>query len=122
MASRYSSKGFKRNALTAALGLCFVGGLNAQTNTAGAVAGKAASGDTITVTSPSTGLTRTITVSGDGSYRISALPIGEYTVTRTAADGTTSTRAARVNVGTAANVDFVSGAATSSGGGATTLD
>jgi hypothetical protein len=120
MASRYVSKGFKRNALTAALGLCFVGGLNAQTNTAGAVAGKAASGDTITVTSPTTGLTRTITVSGDGSYRISALPIGEYTVTRTAADGTTSSRAARVNVGTAANVDFVSGA--TSGGSATTLD
>ena len=51
MASNYLAKGLKRSALTVALGLCFVGGVQAQTNTAGAVVGRAVAGDTITVTS-----------------------------------------------------------------------
>jgi len=46
------SNGLKRSALTVALGLCFVGGVSAQTNTAGSVAGQAAAGDTITVSNP----------------------------------------------------------------------
>ena len=50
MASNYFAKGLKQSALTVALGLCFVGGVQAQTNTAGAVSGSAASGDTITIT------------------------------------------------------------------------
>ena len=112
MASKYLSKGMKRSALTVALGLCFVGGVNAQTNTAGAVVGQAAAGDTITVANPTTGFSRTITVTGDGSYRLSQLPIGTYTVTRNGG----SPRTVTVNVGTAANVDYV----TSSG--ANTLD
>lgn len=119
MASKNLAKGLKRSALTVALGLCFVGGVQAQTNTAGAVTGQAASGDTITVANPATGFSRTITVGGDGTYRFSQLPVGQYTVTRNAADGTTASREARVNVGTAANVDFVS---TASDGSATTLD
>lgn len=112
MASKYLSKGLKRSALTVALGLCFVGGVQAQTNTAGAVVGQAASGDTITVANPATGFSRTITVGADGNYRFSQLPIGTYTVSRNGG----SPRTVTVNVGTAANVDFV----TSSG--ATTLD
>ncbi|KGQ17809.1 Oar protein [Lysobacter dokdonensis DS-58] len=95
----------KRSALTVALGLCFVGGVNAQTNTAGAIAGQAAAGDTITITNPSTGFSRTITVGADGSYRFSQLPIGTYQVSRNGG----AARSATVNVGTAANVDFVQG-------------
>ena len=67
MASNYLAKGLKRSALTVALGLCFVGGVQAQTNTAGAVVGRAVAGDTITVTNPSTGFSRTITVDATGS-------------------------------------------------------
>lgn len=113
MASKQFAKGLKRSALTVALGLCFVGGVQAQTNTAGAVSGQAASGDTITIANPATGFSRTITVGGDGSYRFSQLPIGQYTVTRNGGGARTVT----VNVGTSANIDFVNAA-----GDATTLD
>ena len=113
MASNYLAKGLKRSALTVALGICFVGGVQAQTNTAGAVTGRAASGDTITITNPATGFSRTITVGGDGSYRFSALPTGQYQLSRNGG----APRNVTVNVGGAANVDFVT-----SGGDAQTLD
>jgi len=102
----------RRSALCLALGLCFSTGVQAQTNTAGAVTGHAASGDTITVSNPATGFSRTITVGADGNYRFSQLPVGSYTVTRNGANP----RNVTVNVGTAANVDYVTA------GGATTLD
>ncbi|TWI06325.1 hypothetical protein IP90_00591 [Luteimonas cucumeris] len=117
MASKHLVKGLKRSALTVALGLSFVGGVQAQTNTAGAVVGRAVAGDTITIENPATGFSRTVAVSGDGSFRVSQVPIGQYTITRKGADGTTSTRTANVSVGTAANVAFVSGT-----GDAQTLD
>ena len=113
MASNYFAKGLKRSALTVALGLCFVGGVQAQTNTAGAVSGSAASGDTITITSPSTGFSRTITVGADGGYRFSQLPSGTYQVSRNGG----APRTVSVNVGTSSNVDFVTAA-----GDAQTLD
>ena len=108
MASNYLAKGLKRSALTVALGMCFVGGVQAQTNTAGAVTGRAVSGDTITITSPSTGFNRTITVDASGSYRFSQLPTGQYQISRNGG----SARSVTVNVGTAANIDFASGDAT----------
>ena len=108
MASNYLAKGLKRSALTVALGLTFVGGVQAQTNTAGAVTGRAAAGDTITISNASTGFSRTITVGSDGGYRFSQLPTGQYQISR---NGTTP-RNVTVNVGSAANVDFASGDAT----------
>ena len=78
MASNYLAKSLKRSALTVALGLCFVGGVQAQTNTAGAVNGRAAAGDTITITNSATGYSRTITVGADGGYRFAQVPIGQY--------------------------------------------
>jgi len=111
--SSYLSKGIKRTALSLALGACFVGGVQAQSNTAGAITGRATAGDTITITNPNTGFSRTITVGGDGSYRFSALPTGQYTVTSSSG----GSRNVVVSVGTASNADFVS-----SGGAATTLD
>ncbi|WP_374379732.1 Oar protein [Thermomonas sp.] len=111
MASNYIAKGLKRSALTVALGLSFVGGVQAQTNTAGAVTGRATSGDTITISNPSTGFSRTITVGADGGYRFSQLPTGQYQISRNGA----APRNVTVNVGSAATVDFA-------GGDATTLD
>ncbi len=110
----------RRDVLAATLSLCIAGGAHAQTNTAGAVAGRASAGDTISLVNPATGFSRSLTVTGDGSYRFSQIPIGVYTVTRRATDGSTASREARVNVGTAANVDFVQ--ASSGGGDANTLD
>ena len=101
---------FKRSALSVALGLCFVGGVQAQTNTAGNVVGKAAAGDTITITNPATGFSRTITVGSDGSYRFAQLPTGSYQVSRNGG----AARDVNVNVGTSANVDFVSQSASGS--------
>ncbi|KGQ20548.1 Oar protein [Lysobacter dokdonensis DS-58] len=49
-------------------------------NTAGALAGHAAAGSTVTVTNPATGFSRTVTVDADGNYRIASLPVGSYTV------------------------------------------
>jgi hypothetical protein len=75
---------FKRAALCVALGAC-LGSLAptafAQSAT-GAVAGRATAGDQITITNTATGLTRTVTVGADGSYRLAQLPVGEYTLKR----------------------------------------
>ncbi len=103
MASNYFAKGLKRSALTVALGFCFVGGVQAQTNTAGAVTGAATTGDTITVSNPATGFSRTITVDNSGTYRFSQLPTGQYQVSRNGA----APRTVNVSVGTSSNVDFV---------------
>ncbi|HJR74289.1 MAG TPA: TonB-dependent receptor [Luteimonas sp.] len=106
-------RSLRRSALCIALGICFSGGAQAQTNTAGAVSGRANAGDTIAISNPATGFARTITVDADGTYRFSQIPIGQYTVTRNGGNP----RTVNVSVGTAANVDYASAA-----GDAQTLD
>ena len=98
----------RRKALTLALLLCAAGGAQAQTNAAGAVTGRATSGDTITISNPATGFSRTITAGADGGYRFSQLPTGQYQISRNGA----APRNVTVNVGSAATVDFASGDAT----------
>src|SRR5688572_17327065 len=49
-------------------------------NVSGAVAGRATAGDTVTVTNNATGLTRTVTAEADGSYRLTQLPVGDYSL------------------------------------------
>ncbi|MGO4551432.1 TonB-dependent receptor [Lysobacter sp. 2RAF19] len=93
----------RRSTLALALGLCFAGGVHAQTNTSGAISGQAGAGDTITLVNPSTGFSRTITAGADGNYRFSALPTGRYSVSRNGE----ATRSVTVNVGTATSVDFI---------------
>lgn len=74
----------RKSALSIAMGLCLASlaaaPAFAQSNT-GAVAGRANAGGTITVTNTSTGLSRTVTVARDGSYRIGQLPPGDYSLT-----------------------------------------
>jgi hypothetical protein len=53
-------------------------GIAMAQNVSGAVAGRATAGDQVTVVSSSTGLTRTVTVGADGSYRLGQLPVGDY--------------------------------------------
>ncbi|GGK07743.1 TonB-dependent receptor [Luteimonas terricola] len=73
---------FRRAALCIALGAC----LSAMTpvvmaqSATGAVAGRATAGDQVVVTREATGLTRSVTVSGDGSYRLGQLPVGDYSL------------------------------------------
>ena len=102
----------RRKALVLALAMCCAAGANAQTNTAGSIAGHAASGDTITISNQATGFSRTITVGSDGNYRFSQLPTGQYQVNRNGG----AQRTVSVSVGTNSNVDFVGA------GDATTLD
>lgn len=79
MASIYRGKGLKRSALTVALGLCFAGGVQAQSTT-GSIYGTVPAGKTIVVKNDS-GLSRTVTADASGRYNISSLPVGNYTVT-----------------------------------------
>ncbi|HEY0309799.1 MAG TPA: TonB-dependent receptor [Luteimonas sp.] len=98
----------RRSALALALGLCFAGGVHAQSNTSGAIVGNADPGDAISVTNPATGFSRTLTASADGSFRFSALPPGTYQVSEAGGEP----RVVTVSVGTASSVDFTSSATT----------
>ena len=106
-----------KTTLSVALYACVSMGVHAQSNTSGAIAGRANAGDTITISNASTGFSRTVTVGSDGQFRFSALPTGQYTVTSSGG----GSRTVAVNVGTAANADFATSAG-GGGGGATTLD
>ncbi len=100
MASNYLTKGLKRSALTVALGLCFAGGVQAQSTTGG-IYGSAPAGSTVTV-SNNRGLTRTLTADANGRYTATNLPVGNYVVK--AGD---ATREVVVTVGTNSNISFV---------------
>ena len=73
----------RKSAISIAMGLCLsslaIAPAMAQSTT-GAVAGRASSGDQVTVTNVATGASRTVTASSDGSYRLSQLPVGDYTL------------------------------------------
>ena len=118
MASQSFKSGLKRSALTVALGLCFAGGVHAQSTT-GTMVGSATPGDTITVQSE-TGFTRTVSVGSDGRYAIANLPVGQYTVTAKHGDAVTGTKQALLRVGAGTDVSFASTATSSSGPGTRT--
>src|SRR5688500_5738029 len=76
-----SIRNLRKSVLCIAMGVCLssiaIAPALAQSAT-GAVAGRADAGTQVTVTSAATGLTRTVTVNADGSYRLSQLPVGDY--------------------------------------------
>jgi hypothetical protein len=82
-------------------------------NNDGSVAGHTQAGATVTVTNPSTGLTRTIVADGQGNYRFPFLPVGQYTITASK-DGQPvgPTRNLTVALGTTTTVDLGSVSAT----------
>jgi len=75
-----NSRTFRKAALCVALGACIgaMAPLAMAQSTTGAVAGRASAGDQITVVNKATGASRTVTVGGDGVYRVTQLPIGDY--------------------------------------------
>ena len=105
------SKQLKKAALTVALGACLgtIAPSFAQSAT-GAVAGRANAGDQITITNTATGLTRTVTVGADGTYRQGQLPIGNYTIT-VKGDGSDQAIEVAVPLGGTATVNIGSAAA-----------
>jgi len=106
-------KTLKRAALCVALGACLgaMAPMAFAQSATGAVAGRAAAGDQITITNNATGMTRSVTVNADGSYRLSQLPVGTYSLKY---DGQEVQVA--VPLGGTATVNLVDA------GGATTLD
>nr|WP_298122676.1 TonB-dependent receptor [uncultured Pseudoxanthomonas sp.] len=73
-------KVLKKAALGMALGACLasMAPLAMAQSVTGAVAGRASAGDQIMITNTATGATRSVTVGGDGGYRLSQLPVGDY--------------------------------------------
>ncbi|WP_296278576.1 TonB-dependent receptor, partial [Pseudoxanthomonas sp.] len=73
-------KVLKKAALGMALGACLasMAPLAMAQSATGAVAGRANAGDQITITNTATGATRSVTVGGDGGYRLAQLPVGDY--------------------------------------------
>lgn len=110
MATKHFATGLKRSALTVALGLCFAGGVQAQSSV-GTIFGDTAPNSTVTIENTATGVSREATADDSGRFSFAQLAPGQYRVT---SGGTT--RDVQVRVGTGSNVSFV--AAT---GDATTL-
>ncbi|MCI4568677.1 TonB-dependent receptor [Lysobacter sp. CFH 32150] len=100
MASKQFGKGLKRSALTVALGLCFVGGVQAQSSV-GSIFGNSKAGSTVTILNSDTGTTRTVTADESGRFSFSQLSPGRYKVT---SEG--GSRDVQVKVGTGTSVDF----------------
>ncbi|WP_282270750.1 TonB-dependent receptor [Stenotrophomonas sp. PS02298] len=109
-------KMLKRAALTVALGACLgvmAPSVMAQSAT-GAIAGRASTGDQITIVNKGTGLTRTVTVGADGAYRLSQLPVGDYTL-QVKRDGQTDKEPLGVSVSLGGTTNVNLGGSTASG-------
>jgi len=109
--ARNIAKGFKRSALTLALGVCFAGGVSAQSSV-GSIFGETSPGGKVTIQNADTGISREITAGSDGKFNFPQLAPGRYTVT--SAQGS---RDVQVRVGTGTPVSF----AATTGGDATNL-
>ena len=75
-----NSRTLRKAALCVALGACIgaMAPLAMAQSATGAVAGRATAGDQITIVNNATGASRTVTVGGDGAYRLTQLPVGNY--------------------------------------------
>ncbi|WP_240126550.1 TonB-dependent receptor [Thermomonas alba] len=100
MASTYLSKGLKRSALTVALGLCFAGGVQAQ-SAVGSIFGEAPANSSVSIENLDTGATRQISADANGRFSFSQLQPGRYRVTSNGV-----TREVQVKVGTGTSVSL----------------
>jgi hypothetical protein len=103
----------RRTALTLglAVGLGASGMAFAQSNATGTIFGQATPGATVLVSNPATGFAREIPVDSNGRYRVTALPVGSYTVTLQQDGQAVSTREnVGVRVGGGTEASFASGA------------
>jgi outer membrane receptor for ferrienterochelin and colicin len=94
----------KRSALTVALGLCFVGGVQAQSTT-GSIYGNVGEGATVTVKNDS-GLSRSASADAAGRYNITSLPVGVYTVTIERGGQVVGTKTITVRAGSGADASI----------------
>ncbi|GHC06035.1 TonB-dependent receptor [Thermomonas carbonis] len=105
-------RSLRKSALSIAMGLCLASLVAAPAfaqSATGAVAGRANSGDQITIVNTATGASRSVTVNSDGSYRIGQLPPGDYTLT--AGSGTPVNLNVSLGGTTTVNLDSAGGVA-----------
>ena len=100
-----------RDALAAALGICFASGVQAQSSV-GSIFGDAAANSAVTIENLDTGTSREVSSDASGHFTFTQLQPGRYRVTSGGV-----TREVQVRVGTGTQVALVGG-----GGDATTLD
>ncbi|KGQ17812.1 Oar protein [Lysobacter dokdonensis DS-58] len=105
MASRQIAKGFKRSALTVALGLCFAGTVQAQSSV-GSIFGDTQANATVRIENVDTGAAREVTADASGRFALPQLSPGRY---RVISGG--QTREVRVSVGTGTPVTFAAASA-----------
>lgn len=110
MASKFLSNGLKRSALTIALGLCFAGGVQAQSSV-GSIFGETSANGAVTIENLDNGASRQSTADASGRFNFAQLAPGRYRVT---ADG--QAREVLVKLGTGSQVNFAAA------GDATNLD
>lgn len=117
MASQQLRKTLKRSALTVALGVCFSGGVQAQSTTGG-IYGTVPTGEgTSIVISNNSGFSRSLTADASGRYNATTLPVGTYTVTVEKGGQVVGTRTVTVRAGSGTDVSFAGPT-----GGATTVE
>jgi hypothetical protein len=104
---------------TTALSVAVMPSAMAQSNASGSVFGKVAagSGDTVVLKSNDTNQTRTVTLDANGTFRVTSLPIGNYTATLTKGGATVGTAQLEVLAGQGVEASFESGAAVASAAG-----
>ena len=105
MASKITSKGLKRTALSVALGMCFASSVVLAQSSVGSIFGASKAGATVTIDNPATGLHREVAADSNGRFAFPQLAPGTYKVT---SDGVT--RNVDVRVGTGSQVSFAAAA------------
>ena len=94
----------KRTAFAFAATALIAFGANAQ-QASGNIAGNAKTGDTIEVTGNGTGFHRELKIDKDGKYQLRSVPLGDYVVAVSHADGTSETpKGVSVRAGSTARV------------------
>ncbi|ODT94527.1 MAG: energy transducer TonB [Rhodanobacter sp. SCN 67-45] len=105
-----STRNLRKSVLSIAMGLCLTSlaasPVLAQSAT-GAVAGRASAGDQVVLVNNATGASRTVTVGSDGSYRVSQLPVGDYSLqVKRGGQGVGQTLAVSVSLGGTTTVNL----------------
>jgi hypothetical protein len=115
MSHRHTSRPLRRTALALVLGAALAHGSAFAQSTSGNIAGTApvAAGETVEITSNTSGVTRQVAVDATGRFRAPSLPTGDYTLTLKNASGETSSRTVTVIAGQTASTSFADGSATS---------
>lgn len=79
--SKYLSAGARRTALSIALGMCFAGGVQAQSVTGSIFGNTGTGGGVVVIENTGTGAKVTVTADANGRYTATQLPTGRYKVT-----------------------------------------